>query len=248
MDPTVGRKDEEDAEESEAEVKSEREEREAANPPGVRLQRRVYRAHLVSLEQEAQEAYDKAILTLSGGALGLSLVAIKDYLSLRGGAGAGLIVLALLCWALSVSCALFSFVSIRRAFESAIGREDPGTISARSQLVSARVASGLRIGAGVLFFGGVVFFAAYVASWPGVGGKQQPVSAAREEIARVLSLYDTIRETCPDCPSAEAQKVLQVCEGSYVVPEVLRQACPHCTDKAIVQLNHRCMEKWNSAR
>jgi len=213
MDPTVGREDEADVEESEAQGKS-------------------------------HEAYDKSILTLSGGALGLSFITIKDYLSLRGGAGAGLIVLALLCWALSVSCTLFCSVSPRKALRSTTEREDARTTSARSRERSARRARGLRISSGVLFSGGVVFFAAYVAGWPTVGGRQPPVSAARQEIARVLSLYDTIRETCPDCSVAEVRNVLQVCEGSYIVPDVLRQACPRCTEKGIVELNLRCMEKW----
>jgi hypothetical protein len=198
-------------------------------------------------EMKSLEVYDKSILTLSGGALGLSFVAIKDYLSLRGGAGAGLIVLALLCWALSVSCALFSSVSTREAIRSVMEREDSRKSSARSRERSARVASGLRIGSGLLFFGGVVFFIAYIAGWA-VAGRQQPASAAREEIERVLALYDTIRQMCPDCSAAEARNVLQVCESSYIVPDVLRQACPRCTEKGILQLNFRCMEKWNSTR
>lgn len=198
-------------------------------------------------EMKSLEAYDKSILTLSGGALGLSFVAIKDYLSLRGGAEAGLIVLALLCWALSVSCTLFSSVSTRKAIRSVMEREDPRKSSARSRERSARVASGLRIGSGLLFFGGVVFFIAYIAGWA-VVGRQQPAFAAREEIERVLSLYDTIRQMCPDCSAAEARNVLQVCEGSYIVPDVLRQACPRCSEKGILQLNFRCMEKWNSTR
>ena len=198
-------------------------------------------------EMKSLEAYDKSILTLSGGALGLSFVAIKDYLSLRGGAGGGLIVLALLCWALSVSCTLFSSASTRKAIRSVMEREDPRKSSGRSRERSARVASGLRIGSGLLFFGGVFFFIAYIAGWAAVG-RQQPTFAAREEIERVLSLYDTIRQMCPDCSAAEARNVLQVCEGSYIVPDVLRQACPRCTEKGILQLNFRCMEKWNSTR
>jgi hypothetical protein len=198
-------------------------------------------------EMKSLEAYDKSILALSGGALGLSFVAIKDYLSLRSGAGAGLIVLALLCWALSVSCTLFSSVSAHKAIRHVMQREDPRKSSARSRERSARVISGLRIGSGLLFFVGVIFFIAYIAGWA-VVGRQQSASAAREEIERVLSLYDTIRQMCPDCSAAEARNVLQVCEGSYIVPDVLRQACPRCTEKGILQLNFRCMEKWNSTR
>jgi len=231
VDPAIGGKDSEGAERSEGKKP---------------LASSSDRAQLVSMGQKSQEAYDKAVLILSGGALGLSLVVIKDYLGLRGGGGAGLLALALLCWALSVSCILFSSASSRKVLRSALGRIDGGERSAHLDERSDRVASGLSTGSGVLFLVGVAFFAAYVAIEPATGVKQQPVSTAPEEITRVLSLYDTIREACPDCSSVETRKVLQVCEGSYIVPDVLREACPRCIEKGIFQLNRRCMEKWNN--
>ena len=244
VDPTTGGKDREATEKSDAKGKSDADRKEAANPSGVELQRRAYRAQLVSLEQKTKEAYDKAVLTLSGGALGLSLVVVKDYLRLPGGGRGGLMVLALLCWALSVSCILLSFTSSRKALRSAIRRVDRGVPSAHLGELSDRVASGLSTGSGALFLVGVGFFAAYVAIEPGI--RQQPVSTAPEEIGRLLSLYDSIREACPDCSTVEARKILQVCEGSYIVPDVLREACPRCTEKGILQLDRRCMEKWSS--
>ena len=125
---------------------------------------------------------------------------------------------------------------------------DDGLPSTHLEELSDRVASRLRTGSGGLFLIGVAFFAAYVAIEPVAGVKPQSVSTAPDEITRFLSLYDIIREACPDCSTVEARKVLQVCEGSYMVPDVLREACPRCTEKGILQLNHRCMEKWNSPR
>ena len=246
VDPTIGGKDKEGAEKSEAEGKSEAGRKVAANPQDLELEERAYRAQLVSLEQKSREVYDKAVLILSGGALGLSLVVFKDYLTLRGGGGSGLMAFALLCWALSVSCILFASASSRKVLRSALRRADDGVPSARLEELSDRVASGLSIGSGALFLVGVAFFAAYVAIEPAAGIKQQPVPTAPDEITRFLSLYDTIREACPDCSTVEVRKVLQVCEGSYMVPDVLREACPRCTEKGILQLNRRCMEKWNS--
>ena len=235
VDPTIGGKDRESAESSEADGK---EPRTWSSD----------RAQLVWLEQKSQEAYDNAVLILSGGALGLSLVVFKDYLGLRGGSGSGLIALALLCWALSVSCILFSSVSSRKVLASAIRRVNGGGPSLNVDERSDRVASGLSVGSAVLFLVGVALFAVYVAIQPAAVVKQPPVPTAPDEITRFLSLYDTIKEVCPDCSADEARKVLQACEGSYMVPDVLREACPRCTDKAIVQLNRRCMEKWNSPR
>ena len=242
VDPTSGGKDGGGAERAEEEGGSESDRQETANP----LTWSSDRAKLVSLEQKSQEAYDKAVLILSGGALGLCLLVVKDYLGLRGGGGAGLIALALLCWALSVSSILFSSASSRKVLKSAIRRMDRGGPSPHLEELSDRVASRLRTGSGGLFLVGVAFFAAYVAIEPAAGIKQQPVSTAPDEITRFLSLYDTIREACPDCSTVEVRKVLQVCEGSYMVPDVLREACPRCTEKGILQLNRRCMEKWNS--
>ena len=235
VDPTIGGKESEGAERSEADGKE---------PVAWSSDR----AQLVSLEQRSQEAYDKAVLILSGGALGLSLVVFKDYLRLRGGSGSGLIALALLCWALSVSCVLFSSASSRKVLRSAIRGVDGGGPSPHLDERSDRVASGLSAGSGVLFFMGIALFAVYVAIEPAAVVKQQPVSTAPDEITRFLSLYDTIKEACPDCSTDEARKVLQACEGSYMVPDVLREACPRCTEKGILQLNRRCMEKWNSPR
>lgn len=217
----------------------------AATQEAVNLD--AWRTQVVSLEQQSREAYGKAVLILSGGALGLSLVVVKDYLRLRGGGGSGLMALALLCWALSVVFVLFSSISSRKVLRSAMGRVANGAPYSYSEELSERVASRLGVGSGLLFLAGVAFFAAYVAIEPAGGVKQQAASTASEEIARVLSVYDTIREVCPECSTDEAHKVLQVCESSYVVPDTLHEACPNCTEKGILQLSRRCMEKWNSS-
>ena len=237
VDPTIIG----DQEITDAEVKLEADTDEAANLEA-------WRARLVSLEQKSQEAYGKAVLILSGGALGLSLVVVKDYLRLRGVGGSGLMALALLCWALSVLSVLLSSISSRKVLRSAIWRVANGAPYSHSEELSERVASRLGVGSGLLFLVGVAFFAAYVAIEPAAGLKQQPVSTSPEEITRVLSVYDTIREVCPDCSTVEAHKVFQVCESSYVVPDTLHEACPNCTEKGILQLSRRCMEKWNSSR
>jgi hypothetical protein len=234
VDPAVDANDGMDAHASEVERKSEGHQKEGASPSAF------HRTQFVSPEQKARGRYDIAVLILSGGALGLCLVVGQDYLRLRGGGGAVLLALAMLCWALSVSCILFSWKVMRppdvEATSAPLVRSFEGIVSA------------LSTGSTVLFLIGAIFFAAYVATEPRADAKQQPVPRAAEEITRVLSLYDTIRDVCPDCSAVEARKVLQACEGSYVVPDVLREACPHCSDKAVLQLDRRCMEKWNRSR
>ena len=233
VDPTADANDGIATDESEVERKSEGNQKEGTSPSPF------HRTQIVSPEQ-ARGRYDIAVLIFSGGALGLCLVVSQDYLRLRGGGGAVLLALAMLCWALSVSCILFSWKAMRQA---GVGISSAPLVRSSEGIVSA-----LSTASAVLFLIGVVFFAAYVAAGPSADAKQQPAPRAGEEVARVLSLYDTIRDVCPDCSAAEARKVLQACEGSYVVPEVLREACPHCTDKAVLQLDRRCMEKWSKPR
>lgn len=49
-------------------------------PPIVPTDRDEWREHLVSAEQKSQEDLDKALLSLSGGALGVSLIFLKDVI------------------------------------------------------------------------------------------------------------------------------------------------------------------------
>ncbi len=42
-----------------------------------------YRQHLVDAEQQMQAEYDKAVLVLSGGAIGLSMTFLKDIVGVN---------------------------------------------------------------------------------------------------------------------------------------------------------------------
>src|SRR5262249_12543178 len=149
--------------------------------------------------RKVEHSYDKAVLILSSGALGLSLVVIHDYLRLRGG-GSSLIALALLSWALSVSCILFSWKAIGVRLRQMGGGT---TLMTYEEAASNRIVTALSTGAGALFLLGAVFFAIYVAHEPRASSKEQQAPTAAEDITRVLSLYDTIREVCPECSAAE---------------------------------------------
>lgn len=242
VDPIIEGKDGVNAVESGG--RSEPETKQEPIPPAIELLWREAKAGQHFSARKVEHSYDKAVLILSSGALGLSLAVIQDYLRLRGG-GSGLLALALLSWALSVSCILFSWKAIGVRLRQMGGGT---TLVTYEEAASNRVVAGLSTGAGVLLLLGVVLFAIYVAFGPRASAKEQQAPAAAEEITRVLALYDTIREVCPECSATEARKVLQTCESSYIVPEVLRDACPHCTERGILQLDRRCMEKWNKSR
>jgi hypothetical protein len=57
--------------------------------------------------EKSQDAYDKLVIALSGGALGISMTLLKDFLG-KGAFNRELVVLAWLAWTLSLAAALWS--------------------------------------------------------------------------------------------------------------------------------------------
>src|SRR5579862_5851295 len=60
---------------------------------------------LSKLERQSQTSYDRAILALSGGALGVTIAFVKDMIHGTPRAG-GLLFASWVCWALSLACVL----------------------------------------------------------------------------------------------------------------------------------------------
>lgn len=87
-----------------------------------------YRKHLVSAEQKSQEDFDKTVLTLSGGALGVSLTFLKDVIGSSPVASPGLLLSSWMCWAVSASVVLISFYLSQIALRHAIAQVDNGSI------------------------------------------------------------------------------------------------------------------------
>jgi hypothetical protein len=92
--------------------------------PSPRLEREVYlqeRRDLIQSEGEQTQSYDKSILTLSGGALGLSLTLIKEVVPTFAPCTAWLLYSGWACFVLSLLVTLTSFqlsiVAIRRQRE-----------------------------------------------------------------------------------------------------------------------------------
>jgi len=66
-------------------------------------------AELRLREQANQAAYDKAVMTLSGGALAISVAVVKDFFGGQAAAWSCTLLLAWIAWALSLTSILFSF-------------------------------------------------------------------------------------------------------------------------------------------
>jgi hypothetical protein len=85
-----------------------------------------YRRLLQELENKAQDEYDKTVIMLSTGALGLSFTFLKDIVNLKDAHSTYLMVGAWICWAISATSVLYSFYSSRKALHQAIEDLDNG--------------------------------------------------------------------------------------------------------------------------
>lgn len=92
-----------------------------------------YRALLTKLEQEAQSTFDKTVLTLSGGALGLSFAFTKDVVGVHNVIHTNFLLAAWTGWGLSATSVLVSFFTSHLALRKAISQLDEGKFATDSE-------------------------------------------------------------------------------------------------------------------
>jgi hypothetical protein len=91
-------------------------------------ERASYRNVLVELEQKAQGEYDKTVLTLAGGALGVSFAFVKDFLGKDAAKCPTLLVGAWIAWVASLAFILLSHYLSTLALRTAIEQFDSGKL------------------------------------------------------------------------------------------------------------------------
>lgn len=87
-----------------------------------------YRQHLVLAEQKAQETYDKTLLSLSGGAFGITFAFVDKFLGGQPVSSTKCLVYSWFCLGLSAAVVLASHLFSQRALRSAIHQVDAGEI------------------------------------------------------------------------------------------------------------------------
>ena len=122
-----------------------------------------YRGTLLDIQQKMQASYDKAVITLSGGALGLSFTFLKDVANGDSLHNTRCLLASWILWGVSISCILFSFLSSATAMQKAIKQTDQKTIyiEAAGGLFNW-ITKILNISAGLMFFAGVVCIVCFV--------------------------------------------------------------------------------------
>jgi len=121
-----------------------------------------YRNWLVAAEQKSQESFDRTVLTLSGGALGISFIFLKDVVGDNPIERPDLLLLSWVTWAASVTCVLASFFCSHLSLRRAISQVDNKTIhNAKAGGWSAMTTLVLNALGGVLFLAGVGLIASF---------------------------------------------------------------------------------------
>lgn len=124
-----------------------------------------FRSKLDELERKSQEAYDKAILTLSGGALGVTISFVKDVIGDQQPKDSHLMLGSWICWGLSLSCILFSHYVSQHALRKTIKQLDSGTLAQEAPGGWLdRLTAVLNAGSGVFFLAGTFFFVIFAHS------------------------------------------------------------------------------------
>lgn len=121
-----------------------------------------YRQWLIAAEQKSQEAFDKTILTLSGGALGISFVFLRDVIGTAPVNCPVLLLAAWVSWAFSSIAILISFYLSHLALRYAIKQIDLGKI--RTESPGGAYSKGtaiLNASGAILFFVGVCLITAF---------------------------------------------------------------------------------------
>jgi uncharacterized BrkB/YihY/UPF0761 family membrane protein len=119
-----------------------------------------YRAQLLEYAKESQTSYDTTLITLAGGALGISFAFISQFIGDDPMQEPHLLAVSWICWVVTLALVLFSFATSTAALYRAVRQVDSEKLlAANPGGWFDRLTGILNMIAGVLFVGGVVAMA-----------------------------------------------------------------------------------------
>ena len=122
-----------------------------------------YIKDLVESEKDAQDNYDKTILTLSSSAFGISFAFIKDIVGSDPLSYSYILILAWSCWLISMAFVLYSYFMSNRAFRKAIDQAYKGKIyEEHPGGIFEKITDLLNILSGSLFVVGLILIIIFV--------------------------------------------------------------------------------------
>ena len=123
-----------------------------------------YRNTLVTAAQKSQDDYDKTIITLSGGALAISVVFIKDIIGNADAVCVWAVVAAWIFWGISIASVVSSYFSSRYALGIAIDQTDKGNYSGGVGGCAAKFTKLANAVSGIFFVLGIAFLIIFTAN------------------------------------------------------------------------------------
>src|SRR5216684_4498670 len=121
-----------------------------------------YRTHLVGARQKAHEDFDKTVLMLSGGGLGVSFAFVKDLLTGGSISCRACLFSSWVCWGMSVVTILVSYFSSQLALNRAITQIDSGERPQRPGGAFRWITIILNALGGLLFMAGLILLIIFV--------------------------------------------------------------------------------------
>ncbi len=118
---------------------------------------------LIAAEQKAQEDFDKTVLSLSGGALGISFAFVKDIVGNQPLIQVTLLLWSWISWGISITCMLASFYFSQQALRRTIKQIDQNEVYDQSPGgLYAKLTAILNAFGGLLFLVGVILIVVFV--------------------------------------------------------------------------------------
>jgi hypothetical protein len=125
---------------------------------------------LITSEQKAQEDFDKTVVSLSGGALGISFAFIKDIIGDHPINVKWALIASWICWGISITSVLFSYFTSHLALRKSIRQFDEAVKDGETEKIYTQRPGGifslitaiLNALGGLLFFTGVALITIFV--------------------------------------------------------------------------------------
>jgi hypothetical protein len=160
-----------------------------------------YREFLIEAERKSQEDFDKTVLSLSGGALGISFIFLKDVIGSAPVYDTAFLLGSWVSWGLSSTLVLASFYVSDLSLRKAIKQVDAGTIyESRAGGWLSILTTALNPAGAILFFVGICLITIFA------GANLSTKDAANAERKAAVTAPETHSTPSRSAPEAHSRQ------------------------------------------